>query len=71
MYLEMGIEKNDLVEGKLMTNNKIEMSRYEDEDPYFHSFYYCIVRNASKYQLNRKSSYIKDPQNQGPAGESS
>lgn len=69
MYLELEIEKNDLIEGKLVSKNKIELSRYEDEDPYFNSFYFCILRNTNKYKLKKKSSYIKDPSNQGPAGE--
>jgi len=47
------------------------MVRHQDDDPYFNSFYYCVIRNVSKYQFAKKSSYIKDPNNMGPAGETS
>jgi hypothetical protein len=71
MYTSLEIHQSDLIQGIYVSEGTLELIRNEDEDPYFQSFYYCIIRNASRYSLAKKSSYIKDPNNMGPAGESS
>ena len=70
MYMSLEIFQSDLIQGKYVSEGTVEMIRNEDEDSYFQSFFYCIIRNASRYGLGKKSSYIKDPNNMGPAGES-
>lgn len=71
MYMTLETHQNDLIQGKFVNENTVEMVRYQDEDPDSNSFFFCIVRNASKYHFTRKSSYIKDPNNKDPAGGSS
>ena len=71
MYMSLETHQSDLIQGKCVSEGTVELIRNEDEDPYFQSFFYCIIRNASRYGLSKKSSYIKDPNNMGPAGESS